>query len=56
MVSEAGVWAFNSPIFPDVLVSSRILSEGVDLHRFCRHVIHHFGLEPKRVGATQRPC
>ena len=35
------MWAFNSPIFPEVLVSSRILSEGVDLHRFCRYVIHH---------------
>jgi hypothetical protein len=33
--------AFNSPIFPEVLVSSQVLSEGVDLHRFCRHVIHH---------------
>ncbi len=38
---ERLMWAFNSPIFPEVLVSSRILSEGVDLHRFCRHVIHH---------------
>ena len=33
--------AFNSPLFPEVLVSSAVLSEGVDLHRFCRHVIHH---------------
>lgn len=38
---ERLMWAFNSPIFPEVLVSSRILSEGVDLHRFCRYVIHH---------------
>jgi superfamily II DNA or RNA helicase len=38
---ERLMWAFNSPIFPEVLVSSRILGEGVDLHRFCRHVIHH---------------
>ena len=38
---ERLMWAFNSPIFPEVLVSSRILSEGIDLHRFCRHIIHH---------------
>lgn len=33
--------AFNSPFFPDVLVCSEVMGEGVDLHRFCRHVIHH---------------
>lgn len=33
--------AFNSPLFPEILVSSSVLGEGVDLHRFCRHVIHH---------------
>jgi Helicase conserved C-terminal domain len=33
--------AFNSPLFPEILVSSAVLGEGVDLHRFCRHVIHH---------------
>jgi superfamily II DNA or RNA helicase len=33
--------AFNSPMFPEVLVSSSVLGEGVDLHRFCRFVIHH---------------
>jgi len=33
--------AFNSPMFPEVLISSAVLGEGVDLHRFCRHVIHH---------------
>jgi superfamily II DNA or RNA helicase len=33
--------AFNSPLFPEVLISSKVLGEGVDLHRFCRHVIHH---------------
>lgn len=33
--------AFNSPMFPEILVSSKVLAEGVDLHRFCRHVIHH---------------
>jgi ERCC4-related helicase len=33
--------AFNTPFFPDVLVCSRVMGEGVDLQRFCRHVIHH---------------
>ena len=33
--------AFNTPFFPDILVCSQVMGEGVDLHRFCRHVIHH---------------
>lgn len=32
---------FNSPLFPEILISSPVLGEGVDLHRFCRFVIHH---------------
>jgi ERCC4-related helicase len=32
---------FNTPFLPDVLVASSVMSEGVDLHRECRHVIHH---------------
>jgi hypothetical protein len=40
-VRERLMLAFNSPLFPEVLVSSSVLGEGVDLHRFCRHVIHH---------------
>lgn len=38
---ERVMLAFNSPLMPDILVSSQVLGEGVDLHRFCRHVIHH---------------
>lgn len=33
--------AFNSPLPPDVLVCTSVGSEGIDLHRYCRHVIHH---------------
>jgi ERCC4-related helicase len=33
--------AFNTPFFPDILVCSQVMGEGVDLQRFCRHVIHH---------------
>ena len=32
---------FNSPFFPEVLIASSVMAEGVDLHRFCRFVIHH---------------
>lgn len=33
--------AFNTPFFPDILVCSQVMGEGVDLQRFCRYVIHH---------------
>lgn len=33
--------AFNTPFYPEVLVASSVLAEGVDLHLACRHVIHH---------------
>jgi hypothetical protein len=32
---------FNTPFFPEVLVASSVMAEGVDLHRDCRHIIHH---------------
>jgi ADP-ribosylglycohydrolase len=35
--------AFNSPLFPEILVSSGVMGEGIDLHRFCRQVVHHDG-------------
>lgn len=33
--------SFNTPFFPDILIASSVLAEGVDLHLNCRHVIHH---------------
>lgn len=33
--------AFNAPLFPEILIASSVLAEGVDLHLNCRHVIHH---------------
>jgi len=33
--------AFNTPFFPDILVCSEVMGEGVDLQRYCRYVIHH---------------
>jgi Helicase conserved C-terminal domain/SNF2-related domain len=32
---------FNTPFFPEVLISSAVMGEGVDLHLECRHTIHH---------------
>lgn len=33
--------SLNTPFFPDILVCSEVMGEGVDLHRYCRNVIHH---------------
>ena len=32
---------FNTPLFPEILIESSVLAEGVDLHLNCRYVIHH---------------
>lgn len=44
---------FNSPFGPDVLVTTDRLSEGVDLHRYCRHLIH-YELDPSPIRTLQR--
>jgi len=44
---------FNSPFGPDVLVTTDRLSEGVDLHRCCRHLVH-YELDPSPVRTIQR--
>jgi hypothetical protein len=44
---------FNSPFGPDVLVTTDRLSEGVDLHRCCRHLIF-YELDPSPVRTLQR--
>jgi hypothetical protein len=33
--------SFNTPFFPEVLVASSVMAEGIDLHLHCRHAIHH---------------
>lgn len=33
--------AFNTPFFPEILIASSVMAEGVDLHLNCTHVIHH---------------
>jgi ERCC4-related helicase len=32
---------FNTPLFPEILIASSVMAEGVDLHLNCRYVIHH---------------
>ena len=32
---------FNTPFYPEILIASSVMAEGVDLHINCRHIIHH---------------
>ena len=32
---------FNSPLLPEILVCTSVGQEGIDLHRFCKQVIHY---------------
>lgn len=53
--------AFNTPFFPDILVCSEVMGEGVDLHRYCRYVIHchqtveHIGVH-ELPGSVELAC
>lgn len=33
--------AFNTPLYPMVLIANEVMQEGLDLHRSCRRVVHH---------------
>lgn len=44
---------FRMPGFPLVLVSTSVLQEGVDLHTFCRRVVH-YGIDGTATGTEQR--
>ncbi|MBK6427796.1 MAG: hypothetical protein IPF82_16840 [Blastocatellia bacterium] len=52
--------AFNTPFFPDILVCSEVMSEGVDLQRSCRHLDPpRSRVEPQRnrtAHGTYRPA
>jgi superfamily II DNA/RNA helicase len=50
---DAVISIFNSPFGPDALVVTDRLSEGIDLHRYCRHLIHH-ELDPSPIRTVQR--
>jgi superfamily II DNA/RNA helicase len=32
---------FNTPFYPEVLIASSVMAEGIDLHLNCRYIIHH---------------
>lgn len=38
---QRAVDGFNTPLYPEIIVTTPVLAEGLDLHRFCRRVIHH---------------
>lgn len=38
---QRAVDGFNTPLYPEVIVTTPVLAEGLDLHRFCRRVMHH---------------
>lgn len=33
--------AFNTPLYPVILIANEVMQEGLDLHRQCRRVVHH---------------
>jgi superfamily II DNA/RNA helicase len=41
LTKENAVAGFNTPLYPEVIIATPVLGEGLDLHRFCRRVIHH---------------
>jgi len=50
---DTAIAIFNSPFGPDVLVGTDKLSEGIDLHRYCRCLVH-YELDPSPIRAVQR--
>lgn len=50
---DTAISVFNSPFGPDVLIGTDRLSEGIDLHRYCRHLIH-YELDPSPIRTVQR--
>ncbi len=35
------ILTFNTPFYPEILITSSVMAEGIDLHLNCRYVIHH---------------
>jgi hypothetical protein len=33
--------AFNTPLYPMILIANEVMQEGLDLHKQCRRVVHH---------------
>lgn len=38
---QLAIEGFNTPLYPEILIATGVLGEGIDLHRSCRRVIHH---------------
>jgi len=57
--NEALIKRFNTPFYPDVIVCTDVLKEGINLHLFCNKV-YHYGLAwtpgdlEQRVGRVDR--
>lgn len=51
--------SFNTPFFPNIMVATSVLQEGVDLHMHCRRVMHYGiswtpGDNEQRIGRVDR--
>ncbi|MEO2014101.1 MAG: SNF2-related protein [Fuerstiella sp.] len=51
--------AFNTPLYPMILIANEVMQEGLDLHKNCRRIVHHdLGWNPaqieQRVGRIDR--
>jgi hypothetical protein len=33
--------AFNTPLYPMILIANEVMQEGLDLHKQCRRIVHH---------------
>lgn len=51
--SERALIQFRMPGYPLVLVATDVIQEGVDLHTFCKRVVH-YGLTGSSAGTEQR--
>lgn len=57
--NESVIKRFNSPFFPDILVSTSVLQEGVNLQFFCDKIVHYgiawtAGDDEQRIGRIDR--
>lgn len=51
--------AFNTPLYPMILIANEVMQEGLDLHKHCRRIVHHdLGWNPaqieQRIGRIDR--
>lgn len=51
--TERAMEQFRMPGFPLVMVATSVVQEGVDLHTFCRKVVH-YGIDGSATGTEQR--